>query len=408
MSKILVLSNGHGEDLSGSLIAKQFVKSGYSVNALPIVGKGNYYEKEKIRIIGKTKEFSTGGIGYNSFKGRLSEIFGGEIFYLIKKLYLTYKLRKEYDYFFVVGDIVPIFFAWICKKDFFTYLVAYSSHYEGKLKLPWPSKFFLLSQKSKKIYTRDYLTANDLTLQLKKKVSFLGNPFMDKFFPRNKELKKAEFSIGLFPGSRFPETLDNFVLILEVLEALSDLRYFHKIKFNFAIVNDLTSLKIKEIFQKRGWLKFEKIKDNNFLKFQYKFLEVNIYWNNFDNMYWNNFDKILLKSSCCISMAGTAAEQAIGLGKPVIQIEGKGPQFTKTFAEAQRRLLGKYVFCASNYKDKNDQINQTIKLIIKVIYLIKLNKKFMSSCNKNAKKRLGENKACLKIVDDVNIVIKND
>jgi len=295
---------------------------------------------------------------------------------------------------------VPVFFAWLCKKDFFTYLVAYSSHYEGKLKLPWPSKFFLLSQKAKKIYTRDSLTANDLTLQLKKKVSFLGNPFMDKFFPRKKELNKSEFSIGLFPGSRFPETLKNFVLILEVLEALSDLRYFQKIKFNFAIVNALSSLKIKEIFQKRGWLKLEKIKDKYLLKFQYKFLEVNVYW--------NNFDKILLKSRCCISMAGTAAEQAIGLGKPVIQIEGKGPQFTKTFAEAQRRLLGKYVFCASNYKDKNDQINQTIKLIIKVIYLIKLNNNFIISCNENAKQRLGENKACLKMVDDMNIVIKND
>ena len=76
MSKILILSNGHGEDLSGSLIAKQFVKIGYSVNALPIVGKGINYEKEKIKIIGKTKEFSTGGIGYNSFKGRLTEILG--------------------------------------------------------------------------------------------------------------------------------------------------------------------------------------------------------------------------------------------------------------------------------------------------------------------------------------------
>ena len=99
---------------------------------------------------------------------------------------------------------------------------------------------------------------------------------------------------------------------------------------------------------------------------------------------------------------------AIGLGKPVIQIEGKGPQFTKSFAESQRRLLGKYVFCASNYKDKNDQINQTIKLLIEVIYLIKLNKKFLISCTEIAKKRLGENKACLKIVDDMNIVMKND
>jgi len=398
--KILILSNGHGEDLSGSLIAKQLVNSGFSVNALPIVGKGINYQKEKIKIIGKTKEFITGGIGYNSFKGRLTEIFGGEIFYVLKRLYLTFKIRKRYDYFFVVGDIVPVFFAWICKKDFFTYLVAYSSHYEGKLKLPWPSKFFLLSKNSKKIYTRDLLTANDLTFQLKKKVSFLGNPFMDKFFSGDRELKKSEFNIGLFPGSRFPEMLDNFVLILEVLEELSDLKYFQKIQFNFAIVNALSSSKIQEIFQNRRWSYLEKIKDKHLLKFQYKSIEVNIYW--------NNFDKILLKSRCCISMAGTAAEQAIGLGKPVIQIEGKGPQFTKSFAEAQRRLLGKYVFCANNYKDKTDQINQTIKLIIKVIYLIKLNKKFMISCNQNAKKRLGENKACIKMVDDMNIVIKND
>ena len=51
-------------------------------------------------------------------------------------------------------------------------------------------------------------------------------------------------------------------------------------------------------------------------------------------------------------------------------MEGKGPQFTKSFAEAQRRLLGRYVFCATNYQNKQDQINQTIDLIIKVIYLI--------------------------------------
>jgi len=92
---ILIFSNGHGVDLSGSLIAKQFLKSGYSVHALPIVGMGNHYKKEKINIIGKTKEFRTGGIGYNSFKGRLTEILGGEVFYLLKRIYLTFKIRKK-------------------------------------------------------------------------------------------------------------------------------------------------------------------------------------------------------------------------------------------------------------------------------------------------------------------------
>ena len=393
MSRILLLSNGHGEDLSGSLLAKQLEKRGYFVDALPIVGKGIHYEKEKIKIIGKTREFSTGGIGYNSLKGRLIEIFGGEIIYLIKKLYLSYKIRNKYNYFFVVGDIVPVFFAWVCKKDFFTYLVAYSSHYEGKLKLPWPCKFFLLSKKAKKIYTRDFLTANDLTLQLKKKVSFLGNPFMDKLFFRNNELKKSNFSIGLFPGSRFPEILDNFVLILEVLEAMSDLSYFQKIEFNFAIVKILSSSRIRQIFNQRKWVYLEKTNENNVLKFKHKSIKV--------NLYWNSFEEILLKSRCCISMAGTAAEQAIGLAKPIIQIEGKGPQFTKSFAEAQRRLLGKYVFCATNYKNKNDQINKTINLIIEVLYLIKLNKKFLNSCVDNAKLRLGGDNACIKMVEDL-------
>ena len=66
MSRILLLSNGHGEDLSGSLLAKSLIQRGNCVDALPIVGQGLDYKKESIRIIGKTKEFGTGGIGYNS------------------------------------------------------------------------------------------------------------------------------------------------------------------------------------------------------------------------------------------------------------------------------------------------------------------------------------------------------
>ena len=111
MSKILLLSNGHGEDLSGSLLANYLVKKGDLVEALPIVGDGENYKKLNIRIIGKTKKFSTGGIGYNSFKGRMVELFGGQIFYFFKKLYLSFKLRNKYDFYLVIGDIVPIFFA---------------------------------------------------------------------------------------------------------------------------------------------------------------------------------------------------------------------------------------------------------------------------------------------------------
>ena len=118
MYRILILSNGHGEDLSGSLIAKQFVKSGYSVHALPIVGMGNHYEKEKIKIIGKTKEFRTGGIGYNSFRGRLNEILGGEIFYLLKRLYLTFKIKKNMIIFLQLEILCQFFLHGFVRKIF--------------------------------------------------------------------------------------------------------------------------------------------------------------------------------------------------------------------------------------------------------------------------------------------------
>ena len=393
MSRFLLLSNGHGEDLSGSLLAQYLVKKGDYVDALPIVGHGESYTKKNIRIIGKTKKFQTGGIGYNSFKGRIFEIFEGQIIYFLRKFYLSYKLRNQYDFYLVIGDIVPIFFAWFVKKDFFTYLVAYSSHYEGKLKLPWPCKSFLLSKYAKKIYARDFLTANDLTQQLRKKVSFLGNPFMDQFSFFENKSNTLTFNIGLFPGSRTPELLNNLQLMLEVLETMSKLKYFNNIEFKFAIVKAVPAEKIIQILNQRKWNYIEKKGKNEGLEFKYGFITI--------NFYWNFFEEILFTSQFVISMAGTAAEQAIGLAKPVIQIEGQGPQFTKTFAEAQRRLLGRYVFCSTNYVNKKDQINQTINLIIQVIYLIKLDKKFLSSCLNNANLRIGGSNSCINIVNDI-------
>ena len=148
MPRILVLSNGHGEDVSGCILARRLISIGNRVEALPIVGLGEAYRKEKINIIGKTRKFNTGGLGYNSLKGRIYDLFNGQIYYFLKKIWIVFLIRKKYDYFLVVGDIVPIFFAWLSRKKYFTYLVAYSSHYEGKLNLPWPCNYFLKSPNS--------------------------------------------------------------------------------------------------------------------------------------------------------------------------------------------------------------------------------------------------------------------
>ena len=394
MSKILFLSNGHGEDISGSLLAKKLIKHGHKIHALPLVGNGNSYKNNGVRIVGITREFNTAGLGYNSLNGRLKDLINGQIIYFLKKLFFILYIHRKYDYFFVVGDIVPIFFAWLVKKEYFLYLVAYSSNYEGKLNLPWPCKFFLDSKKVKKIYSRDYLTAIDLSKQLRKDVKFLGNPFMDKLFLIKTIKKKNKIlNIALLPGSRIIELKENLILMLELLENLSRHRYFEKKIFNFALINQFDKDNLKLILQERNWtLKKKNLSENN-LTSSFKNICV--------NFCWNSFEGILNNTDLVIGMAGTANEQAVGLAKPLIQLEGKGPQFTKKFAEAQRRLLGEYVYCVTEYINRKHQLNETVKLILKIIYLIKLDNKFLLNCRRNAISRLGEKGASDNLINDM-------
>jgi uncharacterized protein (TIGR03492 family) len=43
-----------------------------------------------------------------------------------------------------------------------------------------------------------------------------------------------------------------------------------------------------------------------------------------------------------------ANEQAVGLGKPVVTFPGKGPQITRRFLQAQKRLLGEPLMIADS------------------------------------------------------------
>ncbi len=400
MSKILVLSNGHGEDLSGAILASRLISIGNKVEALPIVGLGEAYKKEKINIIGKTRKFNTGGLGYNSLKGRLSDLFNGQINYFLKKLWLIFLIRKKYDYFLVVGDIVPIFFAWLSRKKYFTYLVAYSSHYEGKLNLPWPCNYFLMSPLSKRVYARDLLTSFDLSNQLKKEVLFLGNPFIDKLLKNSVKVSNNSFNIALLPGSRINELKNNFDLMLDIIEQLANYKFFKKVKFNFALSSDFKMENVRNKLSMKNW-QVEKISSNN-LKLLYRYKSIKVYFK------WNSFENILSKSDLAISMSGTASEQVVGISKPVIQVEGKGPQFTRSFAEAQRRLLGKHVYCFTNYSNKNEQIDGTINLIVKIMYLMKIDNSFLKSCKENARQRLGDKDATPKIISDIEKYLTND
>ena len=374
MARILLLSNGHGEDLSGALLAQELQQQGHNVQALPLVGLGSAYQKAGVPLLGRSHEFSTGGIGYTSLRGRLTEIVQGQVLYLLRRLMRLLRHRRRFDLILVVGDVIPVMAAWLSHRPVATYLVAYSSHYEGQLRLPWPCANLLKSRRFKAVYSRDQHTAEDLSKQLERPVTFPGNPFMDSVLTAASTARPSGPSIGLLPGSRRPELEQNLQLLLRLIELLpSTLRC----KVDLALVPSLDEDNLRQLVERCGWRL-----DNNGVLHRDGTLAINVRR--------GAFGAVLQGSDLVIGMAGTAIEQAVGLAKPVLQVPSQGPQFTAAFAEAQRRLLGPTVFCAPGETGSREALEATAELATALLERCQRDPGLHQQCRVEALRRLGK------------------
>ena len=330
MKPVLLLSNGHGEDLSGALVASQLIQRGIAVEALPLVGHGASYRQLGIPVLGRTRNCSTGGLGYTSLAGRIAELLEGQMLYVLSRLLLLRRRRRHYGLVLAVGDLLAVLGGWFSGLPTAVYLVAYSSHYEGRLRLPWPCGWLLGRPGIRAIWSRDELSAADLSGQLGRPASFLGNPFLDAV--SGNEAPPAgvgDPELLLVPGSRLPEAARNLGLMLELLARLPGGR---RLRLRAALVPGLERACIAQLAAPLGW----QLEGEDRLVRGPLELELS----------WGGFGQLLPRAQLVLCSAGTAAEQAVGLAIPVLQLPGQGPQFTPGFAEAQRRLLGAGVFCA--------------------------------------------------------------
>ena len=330
MKPVLLLSNGHGEDLSGALVASQLIQRGIAVEALPLVGHGTSYRQLGIPVLGRTRNCSTGGLGYTSLAGRIAELLEGQMLYVLNRLLLLRRRRHHYGLVLAVGDLLAVLGGWFSGLPTAVYLVAYSSHYEGRLRLPWPCGWLLGRPGIRAIWSRDELSAADLSRQLGRPASFLGNPFLDAVSGNEAPPAGAgDPELLLVPGSRLPEAARNLALMLELLAQLPGGR---RLRLRAALVPGLERACIAQLAAPLGW----QLEGEDRLVRGGLELELS----------WGGFGQLLPRAQLVLCSAGTAAEQAVGLAIPVLQLPGQGPQFTPGFAEAQRRLLGAGVFCA--------------------------------------------------------------
>jgi len=147
------------------------------------------------------------------------------------------------------------------------------------------------------------------------------------------------------PGSRMPEALHNLGLMLQVVTRLPD----QNLRIQAALVSSLTAEAIEAMAAPLGW---QLDPSRSLLRLGPWQVELG----------WGQFAAILNRADLALASAGTASEQAVGLGKPVLQLCGRGPQFTATFAEAQRRLLGPGVSCATGKPGSSAVLQATAEL----------------------------------------------
>ena len=239
--------------------------------------------------------------------------------------------------------------------------------------MPWITEFCLRSPRCQRVFTRDQFTAEDLQQRGIKKAIFAGYPIMDVLQSNNYdlELEPNLQMIALLPGSRLPEAIHNLQLQLEACRPIALKR---PVQFRAALVPSVTEEDLRALAQKIGWHYHSSGK------------LVNPVQNLRIICYWDAFADILQQCNLAIGMAGTAVEQAVGLGKPVVQIPGAGPQFTYAFAEAQMRLLGSSVKTIGKSPNDGSLFENVAKNIDKILD----DSDYLETCLQNGKQRVGD------------------
>jgi uncharacterized protein (TIGR03492 family) len=350
--RILCLSNGHGEDIIALRIiqALQRLPGAPEIDVLPIVGEGNLYQAAGLNLIGTVKAMPSGGFIYMDGKQLARDIQGGLVKLTLAQIGAVKAWGKQPDALGVVavGDIVPMLFAWRSGKPFAFVGTAKSEYYlrdeadwlarkswwddrlavlTGSVYFPW-ERWLMQRRNCRGIFPRDRITAENLQ-RLGLPAFDLGNPMMDGLEWEGDD-RHDELTIALIPGSRVPEAYENWTLMLKAIDRLGD-QLQQPVTFLAALAPGLEADRLLE-----GLGFWRKGADGNFSsglsgrKMTLRLMP-------------GRFAEVLARSDVALAMAGTATEQFVGLGKPVVTMSGAGPQFTPQFAEAQCRLLGESV-----------------------------------------------------------------
>jgi len=335
---LLVVSGGHAEDAIGARLLEHLGEA--PALAFPLVGEGRAYAKlGHVVRVGPLWRSPTGGFPANSLKNLWADLKAGFIQSILTQWWTAQILARDRRVKAVaaVGDAYTLFVAFRAadfgKKPLFHLQPQISFHYMAgrtvldRIRVPGQflaeDYFFYerwLHRYVEAVYVRDPASERRARELGMGKARFVGSMAMDMLgppegplpFPLDRPL------LALLPGTRgdvaysLPRMLLASRLLPEFLPAVAWVPPFEDAELPEGF--ELKILSPHHAVAKDGATEVHLVK--------------------------GRFSAILHAARVTIGTAGTANEQSVGLGVPVVAFPTPGPQYTLANAKRQKRLLG--------------------------------------------------------------------
>jgi uncharacterized protein (TIGR03492 family) len=353
-SRLLVLSNGHGEDLIALRViqALHHRRPGVEISVLPLVGSGAVFAAAEgdglLQRIGPKALLPSGGFSNQSLGGLAADLAAGLPGLSWRQWQRVRHWGRSGAPVVAVGDLLPLWLAWQAggaygfigtpKSDYTWATPAadpglwawLADHYHRSKGSEWdPWEWGLMrARRCRLVAVRDPLTARGLA---RHGVPALapGNPMMDglEWQPIPPDLQGRR--LVLLPGSRMPEALANLKRLLRALIPLP----LGRLCLLLPTGSQPTPQQLGSSLTQLGFTPSHAPESAGAAAgWRLGPIELLVGPGAFNR--WAAWAELGL------ACAGTATEQLTGLGCAALSLPGPGPQFTAAFARRQSRLLG--------------------------------------------------------------------
>lgn len=323
---ILILSNGHGEDAVGSRIARALIRKqpNIAVLAYPTVGDGAAYTTSAIRLHGSRTQMPSGGLTFGSPRLLWRDLRAGLPMQIGRQLRELRATR--------VSTVVTVGDVWAeilgsfprAQSRHAVQTLVTSATEEGGTRFgmhTFRDRFTLLERsvlrmRYQSVFVRDEATMRRLGAAGIRNVQAPGNPMLDGLEASPLAWDAPRPRVALLPGTR-AWAASSLPLMCDALARLP------------AAYGAVAWAGNETPEPPTGWTQDQV--EPGILRWRKGAAEV--------RLYPDHFAHILAWADVVLGTSGTAQEQAVGVGVPVLTF-AHGSGFTTSFLAKQRRLLG--------------------------------------------------------------------